>query len=143
MKPLISELQHLSALCSRVQAEMSRSGLDGMDGVSGLHQCILQSKQGFAEIERISGRLSQLLAEWENQRDHADPQSREETRLLISRSKKQALQLQELCAMRKLQLKQMMDCLQSAIGKLRTGKHYLNCIKPIKSNFPKFLDAHL
>jgi hypothetical protein len=142
MKLFISELQYLSELYSRMKAELSKSDVgSNINTDAELSRVILCNQELFARIEQMSSRLSQLSKEWENFREHMDAQPRKEICLFVQTVTKQAIQLKQLCADRAVKLEKFRDRLEETFCEIRKGTQYLNSVKPIKSNYPKFFDS--
>jgi flagellar biosynthesis/type III secretory pathway chaperone len=142
MKLFDSELQYLSELYSRLGAEFASLKKGSSPGKpSTIVDFALRNKELFARLEQVNARLHQLVKEWERFSPHLDPSAKKQAQQLISGVRKQALELSRLNQQRLAELEAFRAGLVGELEKLQRGNRYLDSVKPLKANFPKFLDS--
>jgi hypothetical protein len=105
-----------------------------------LVQSILKNCSCLNRIVQMNTRVIRLSEEWEKQSNQSDPQSRNEVSKLIEAAKAQAVRLQTLCSISSEKLENLRDDLGKSLEELGKGAQYLKSIKPVKNNYPKFID---
>lgn len=142
MKLFMSELQYVSELYNRLCTEISLQGENGgAANTAALAAVVLRNRELFSRVERMNGRLAQLAKDWDAFRGHLDPQARESIKSLASSVRKQGAQLVLLLQRRTRELEDGRRNLEKALKEIRQGVRYLACVKPTKTNYPKFVDS--
>ncbi len=138
-----SELQTLSELYSSLSAELSGLARDNRpESPSATTRCILRNQALFARLERMNSRLDELAAEWEKLSPKLDVAARKKTRQLAARVREQAVNLWALSEARSQEIEALRSRLESALAGIKDGTKYLESVKPLRNNFPKFIDSH-
>ena len=106
-----------------------------------LAQSILQNREYLSRIEAMNSRVLRLSEDWENCRANLDPESRDRIRTLAEAARAQAIRLQELCSIQAQKLQAARDKLGKNLEEIGKGAQYLKSVKPIKNNYPKFIDS--
>jgi hypothetical protein len=142
MKLFDSELQYLSELYQRLEQQLARTGTGAPreDGDS-LIRVLGENRELFSRIDQMNGRVQQMVGEWEKFRDHLDPQYRTQTQKLAAAVAQQGANLNRLLGERASRVEQIRFRLASELGELGRGSRYLQSVKPLKTNYPKFIDS--
>lgn len=142
MKNFASELQVISQLYQQVREEFVQrvSEIDAND-LRALVKSILRNRACLAKIEQMNSRVCQVSDEWKKCRSNLDPKSRLEIDGLVEAARGQAVQLYQFCDMQARKVQAVRDGLERNLAELGKGARYLKSIKPIKSNYPKFIDS--
>ena len=106
-----------------------------------LVKSILQNRDCLERITQMNSRVVQLSDTWVKRRNHLDPKSRSEAHDLVAAAKAQAVRLQELCRVRTEQLRRVRDDLGKNLAEIGKGSQFLKSIKPVRNNYPKFVDS--
>ncbi len=142
MKMFDSELQYFSELYSRLSSEFASLSKSGQAGDSSATvACILRNEDLFARLEQMNSRLLQLATEWEQLSPQLDSASRRQTQQLAGKVREQALSLASLCEERILEIETLRGKLGWELGNIKKGARYLESVKPLKTNYPKFIDS--
>jgi len=138
----MSELQYVSELYNRLCTELSSQGENGAAAdVATLTAAVLRNRELLSRVERMNGRLAQLAKDWDAFRGHLDPRSRESIKSLASSVRNQGAQLVLLLERRSRDLEDGRRNVEKALKGIRQGVRYLACVKPTKTNYPKFIDS--
>jgi hypothetical protein len=106
-----------------------------------LIKSILQNRDCLERITQMNSRVVQLSDTWVKCRNHLDPKSRSEVHDLVASAKAQAVRLQELCSVQTEQLRRVRDDLGKNLAEIGKGSQFLKSIKPVRNNYPKFVDS--
>jgi hypothetical protein len=106
-----------------------------------LIKSILQNRDCLERITQMNSRVMQLSDNWAKCRNHLDPESRSEACDLAAAAKAQAVRLQELCRVQTEKLQRVRDDLGKNLAEIGKGSQFLKSIKPVKNNYPKFVDS--
>jgi hypothetical protein len=137
-----SELQCLSELYSRLSTEFASLSSCGKPGdASATAGCILRNEDLFARLEQMNSRLLELAAKWEQLSPQLDPASRRQTQQLAGKVREQAVRLASLGEERIVELETLRGRLGWELGNIKMGARYLESVKPLKTNYPKFIDS--
>jgi archaellum component FlaC len=142
MKLFDSELQYLSELYSRLSAEFASLKQGSKPGKpSATVDFVLRNQELFARLEQMNARLHQLVKEWERFSPHLNPSSKKQAQQLIAKVREQALELTRLNQQRLTELEAFRAALVWELEELNRGNKYLDSVKPLKANYPKFIDS--
>lgn len=142
MKNLAREFQAISQAYEQVQQELVQilSAINA-ENPRALIKSILQNRACLAKIEQMDSRVHQLSDEWKKYRLTLDLKSRGEIDGLVEAAREQAIRLHQFCDIQVRKVQAGRDRLQTHLVELGKGAKYLKSIKPIKSNYPKFIDS--
>jgi len=143
MKLFDSEFHHLSELYERLEREVAKTAVDeSREGTDRLIGAILENRELFSRIGQMSARIHQLVGEWQDFRERLDPADRERTRKMAAALAGRASNLNRSLADRCALVEKKRGRLASELCELGRGSRYLQTVKPIKANYPKFIDSH-
>jgi hypothetical protein len=106
-----------------------------------LIESILRNRENLARIEQMNSRIMQLSDSCDTCRIDLDFKSQEEIRVLAQAAKAQAIRLKELCDIHVQKIQATRDRLVGRLAVIDRGSQFLKSIKPIKYNYPKFIDT--
>ncbi len=142
MNSLAEEFCEVFKLYIEVGDELARStALDGPQDSQKLVNLILQNRESLERIAQMNSRVMLLSDAWEKCRDHLDPDSREETGKLVEAARAQASRLQELCRIHTEKLRSVCADLGNSLAEIGKGSQFLKSLRPVKNNYPKFVDS--
>jgi len=142
MKLFDSELQYLSELYARLSAELENLGRSDKAGVPSIAvDSILRNRDLFSRIEQMNSRLLALAREWEKFGPHLDPETRKQTRQLADKVRNQALSLARAGEQRITEIETIRAKLEWELKEIAKGAQFLESVKPVKTNYPKFIDS--
>ncbi len=142
MKPFDSELQSLSEVYQHLGEELACSqkkdpaGTNLSNGGQMLADCEL-----LLRIEDTRIRVVHLAGEWEKLKQRLDPASRRGTQRIAEAVRKRAVEVTEVVARRVAELELRRAQLGRELDEIQKGERYLASVKPVKNNYPKFVDS--
>ncbi|MBN1571501.1 MAG: hypothetical protein JXA73_26935 [Acidobacteria bacterium] len=89
----------------------------------------------------MNSRVVQLSDSWGKCRNQLDPETRTEVQDLVAAARMQAIHLQELCSVWAQKLQRIHDELGTNLAEIGKGSQFLKSLKPLKNNYPKFVDS--
>ncbi len=139
---LVSKFRHMCKLY-RMLGEHLSEALNPADGTDAkvLVESVLRNRGCFAQIEQMNLQVLGLVDEWKKCRTHLQAKSRNEIQVLTAAAGEQAARLREICRIHTRTLDTACEGLQKESEEIRTGKQYLDSVKPVKGNYPKFVDS--
>ncbi len=140
MKLFLSELQYLSELYERLGRELA-NGVPDNAGSPATAGAVLQNQELVSRVGQLNGRVSHMAEEWAALRSRLDPALREKITSLAQKVQRQADRLSSLCEGYRCQLQTDIERITRDLNQLSRGQRYLECVKPAKANFPKFVDS--
>ncbi len=142
MSSLITEFQEVFQLYLRLGEKLAKIlNIGDSQNPQALAESILQNRDCLVRIEQMNLQILQLSSDWEKCRETLDSESRGEICKLAEAAKSQAIRLKELCNIHSEKLKIARDKLGKDLSEIGKGVQYLKTIKPVKNNYPKFVDS--
>jgi hypothetical protein len=141
MRNFVGEFGALSQAYHQLTEELSGTWNENSGDSQNLAGSILQSRGCLARIEQMNSRVLQLSQEWKKQRPNLDSKSRQQVDGLVDLARKQAIRLHDLCSSQTQKLNSAKEKLERDLAELGKGALYLKSVKPIKNNYPKFVDS--
>ncbi len=142
MKPFLAELRYLSELYHSLQAEFTGlAGKSQAGNVAALIDTTLRNRELLGRIEQMNARIAQLSSEWDIFSGHLDPSTRKEILDLAESVRHHGTQLLLLCNALLEHLEARRGTLERQLDQLRQGSRYLQSVKPLRNNYPKFVDS--
>jgi hypothetical protein len=142
MKDLITEFQDVFTLYLKLSEELTKVlNADDTQDPRVLVKSVLQNRHCLDRIAQMNSHVVHLSDSWKKCRAHLDPDSRKKIRDLTEAARAQAARLQELCCVQAQKLQTARDELGEKLGEMGKGARYLNSMKPVKHNYPKFIDS--
>jgi len=142
MKVFDSELQYLSELYTRLGMEFEAlKRVSGRGTPSATVDFVLRNRELFTRLEQMNVRLHQLVKEWGSYSPHLEPSARKHAQRLIAKVRQQAEELAVLNQQRLTEIDAFHATLAGELERLEKGSRYLQSVKPLKANYPKFIDS--
>jgi hypothetical protein len=142
MNTLASDFQNVFQLYLRLGQDLTRIlDSDDSNDPQALVHSILANRDCLARIEQMNSLVLQLSISWEKCRDDLDPASMNEVQALAQAVKAQAIHLKELCSIHAQKIQNARDKLCCQMAELEKADQHLKILKPIKNNYPKFIDS--
>jgi hypothetical protein len=138
----LSELQHLIDFYRDATETIANATchVDTKD-LGALANSIVQQRNCLAKIDQMGAQVSKLIDSWKAVEFNFDEKVRNDMQMAIATAKSEAVKLNNQCS----------DCVKkleaakesAGDGLEKVGKHhrYLNSMKPVKGNYPKFIDS--
>lgn len=111
------------------------------DDASALADSIIRNGRSLAGIEQMNSTVQALAVDWAAVRDMLDGKSRNEIERLLEAVRKQVIGLNDLCTAGVARLQAEKCSMQEGLKELGKGSQFLKSVKPVQSNFPKFIDS--
>ncbi len=142
MKDFAREFQAISQIYEQVREELIRmlSAIDA-NNPRALVKSILQNRACLAKIDQMDSKVHQLSDEWKKHRLTLDLKSRTGIDGIVDAAHGQAIRLHQFCDIQARKVQAGRDRLEKDLAELGKGARYLKSIKPVKSNYPKFIDS--
>ena len=142
MNNLATEFREVCGLYIKLGEELTRiMALADSENPQTYVKSILQNRDCLTRITQMNSRVIQLSATWEKSQNDLDPKSQSETRQLVATARMQANRLQELCGIQILKLQTIRGALERDLAELGKGSQFMKSLKPVKNNYPKFIDS--
>lgn len=142
MNMLAAEFQEVIQIYKRLGQDLSEIlYVPESQNCQTLIQSILSNRQCLLEIENMNSRIVPLSKKWISCRNNLDPKSREEISKLVETAKKEAMKLSQLCSANIEKIAKAKEEMSAGIKELGKGTQFLKSMKPIKNNYPKFIDS--
>jgi hypothetical protein len=142
MSAIVTEYKEVFQLYLRLGRELTKiMDIDDTKNPQVFVESILANRDYMTRIEQLNARVLQLSEDWEKYRSSIDPEMEEQIRELATAAKAQAVQLKELCSIHAQRLQIIRDKLEKDLAEIGKGAEYLKSVKPIKNNYPKFIDS--
>jgi hypothetical protein len=142
MANLNSDLKHLNELYFKLEDELnSVKNIAVKNDNAALTESVLRNRACLAQIEQLNSQAIQLSKQFEQSGSQLDPDRRKEAQNLISSLRERALRLSQTCGIIIQRLEAAKADIEKEFSKMQKGINYLNSIKPVKNNYPKFVDS--
>jgi hypothetical protein len=142
MNMLADEFQKVIQIYKKLGQDLSRTlCVPESRNCQTLIQSILSNRQCLSEIEKMNARIAPLSKKWIDCRANLDPKSREEISKLVETAKKEAMQLNQLCSANIEKIAKAKEDMRARLKEIDKGAQFLKSMKPIKNNYPKFIDS--
>jgi hypothetical protein len=142
MNVLATEYQDVFSLYLRLSQDLTEiMDENNSQNPQQLIESILRNRDSLSRIEQMNSRIVQLSDAFAQCRAELDLKSQEEIQNLAQAAKAQAIRLKELCSIHAQKIQATRDKLGRRISGIGKGSQFLNSIKPIKNNYPKFIDS--
>jgi hypothetical protein len=142
MHTLAAEYQDIFKLYLRLSQDLAKI-MEERDSQNPHYfvESILRNRDNLARIEQMNARVLQLSNNYEKCRADLDPESRDEIQNMAQAAKTQAIRLKELCSIHAQKIQATQDKVGDRLAEIAKGSQCLQSIKPIKNNYPKFIDS--
>lgn len=142
MQSLILDLSKLNEFYYGMKSELSTVlQTSGTKREQSLTDSILENRTRLVQIERMNAHITQLSEDLKRFRNEADPDTRQEVEALVSEAKSNAIQVHELCTQASEKIETNKNVLKKELEDIGKGKQFLKSSKPVKNNYPKFIDS--
>ena len=102
---------------------------------------VLRNRDRLVAIKQMNRHVLELKEQWEDCQVRLEKQLRDEVYTLVANAKEQAAKIQAILDNHMQALKSVRSGLSKESVQVGMGKRYLNSMKPVKGNYPKFVDS--
>ena len=142
MNALASEYQDVFRLYLRLGKDLAKiMDIDDKANPQDYVESILANRDCLMRIEQMNSRILRLSEAWKKCRATLDLESQDEIEELAGEARSQAVRLRELCGTHVQKLQKVRNKLADDLAEIGKGAEYLKSTKPIKNNYPKFIDS--
>jgi hypothetical protein len=142
MSTLAPKLQELTEFYRTMEVDLAKIlNVAETNDAEALIDSILKNHDCLAQIEHMRARVLQLTGEFKMDQSHLDLKSQNEIQTLAADAKERAIRLHELCAVAAPKIEAERNRLAQELQFMSKGSQYLKSVKPIKNNYPKFIDS--
>jgi hypothetical protein len=143
MNKFAEEFKDVLGLYARLTADLTRIADAGKaeEDPQAFVQSILDNRSCLTEIEQLNRRLNQLYGDWKNKEANFNGDIGDEIRGVIDDVRAQMRQLEEMCGFGVQKIGAWRKHLSDELATVGKGSRYLQMIKPVQENFPKFIDS--
>jgi len=143
METMLSDLKELDRLYREIDGEVlgipaSSKGND----TAALSDPVIRNRQLISRMEQMNARFAECAGQWLRRRDRVPREEREQVRMLAEEVRHRASRLHACCGDRTAQLEAGLVRLQQELGQVRNGARFLQSSRPVRANYPKFIDSH-
>jgi hypothetical protein len=142
MNNLLSEFQELIAQYHDASDALAKamSNVDSSD-VDAISKVILRQSDCLGKVDQMNDRVSRLCNSWKTLESQCDQETRKKTLAAKASAKVEAAKLNELCAKCIKLLETARNKQGEELENIGKRKQYLQAMKPVKGNYPKFIDT--
>jgi hypothetical protein len=142
MNALAAEYQEVFQLYLKLGRELAKIlEVDYAKHPNAYVESILENREHLTRIEQMNAQVMRLSEDWEKHRMDMDPEGQNGVREIAGAAKEQAVRLKELCSIHAQRLQTVRDKLGKELAEIGKGAEYLKSVKPIRNNYPKFIDS--
>jgi hypothetical protein len=142
MKLFFSELEYLRELYGRLEGEITAaqqhaSELDAAE----LAEAVLKNRDLLRRIDQMNSRVLQLVEEWQTFKLSIREEQRTEIQNLAQSVSRKGWELHASCTRALTSLSARVRKLQEELSEVGRGNRFLDSVKPVRGNYPKFVDS--
>ncbi len=141
MRDLASEFQNLSRTYHQLEQELAGIPLNDLNDTGTYLESIFRNRDCLVRMEQTNSRALRLSVELKECRSVLDPKAKAEIELITEELRLGAIRLKDLCATHAEKIRNAQENLIKSRAELGKGSRYLQSIKPVKNNYPKFIDS--
>jgi hypothetical protein len=142
MHNLALEFREVFNLYIKLGEELARiMDVDDTKDPQALIRSVLQNRDCLDRIAQMNTRVINLSDAWEKCRSQLDPKSRSDICDSAAAARDQAVRLQQLCSAQTEKLRMVHNEVGKKLAEIGKGSQLLKSIKPVKNNYPKFVDS--
>jgi hypothetical protein len=143
MNKLAEEFRDVLGLYVKLTADLTRIADAGKseEDPQALIQSILDNRSCLTEIQQLNKRLAQLYGAWKDNEENFGLADDDEIRDVVDDVRAQMRQLEELCGFGVKSVEARRKQLSKELMYVGKGSRYLEMLKPVKENHPKFIDS--
>lgn len=104
---------------------------------------VLLNREYLNRIEQMNARVLQLSSDWQKDGAFLDPGIRDQAEYFIAAARAQALRLKEICDVHAQKLQRARARVLKEMAEIGKGTRLLKSLKPVKTNYPKFIDSRI
>ena len=102
---------------------------------------VLTHRECFNRIEQMNEKVRRISADWQKSISLEDAASQDRARHFIAAAKAEALRLKEICDAHADKLSTARARILNDLQNIGKGSRLLHSLRPVKSNYPKFIDS--
>jgi len=142
MKLFFSELEYLSELYGRLETEIAAGGRCASEqDAAQLAETVLRNRDLLHRIEEMNSRVAQLVEEWLAFKLSIGEEQRSEIQHLAHAVARKGWALHARCTEALDALSVRAKRLQEELAEVGRGSRFLDSVRPIRTNYPKFVDS--
>ena len=138
---IAEEFEQLHKTYAALVEELGKAFETSNGGQSDAAASVLRNRECLSRIEQMHEKVRQVSAAWQKLRAHLDPQCQNQAEHFIEAAKADVLRLKQICGVHTQKLIALQTRILSDIGNIGKGARLLHSLKPIKNNYPKFIDS--
>jgi hypothetical protein len=138
---IAAELEELRKTYAAITEELGKAfGAVSAEKIEAAARAVLVNRECLSRIEQLSARVFQISAAWQKYAQ-MDPGSEDEANHSIAAAKVEALRLKEICDAHIQKLITIRTRILRDMADLSKGTRLLQSLRPVKGNYPKFIDS--
>jgi hypothetical protein len=141
MRNFASEFQTVSRLYLELGDELAGIQSEDSNNSRTYLESILRKRDCLAKLEQTNSRALQLSSEWKECRSKLSTKAQNEIEVTAKELRVSAIRLNQLCVTHAQKIQSARTELAKSRAELGKGSRYLKSIKPVKNNYPKFIDS--
>ena len=103
---------------------------------------VFAQRECLGRIQQLNARVLEISAAWEKERALLDPEKQAEARYFISAARSEVLRLKGICDVHAQKLAALRTRILNDMADIVKGSRLLDSLKPVKHNYPKFIDSN-
>jgi hypothetical protein len=142
MQALLAELRSLDELYGRLKNALTALGNSlQSQNLAALTDATLRYRDLFMQLGQMNARADRIAQHWNNSAGSMEPAIKEQILSLAAKVKEEGTQVSILCTKLHQQLQHNRGAYEKRLDEVRKGRSYLHSARPLKTNYPKFLDS--
>ncbi len=142
MNDTLAEFQKLIRQYHDASEALAKASLvHDVSDIGAFAKAILQQRDRLAGIDQLSGRIIRFCDSIRSNEIQLDSQSRKQALAAMAAAKEEAAKLNELCENCAKMLETSKNKRGKQLGDIGKRRQYLKAMKPVKGNYPKFIDS--
>ena len=143
MNKLNEEFRDILGSYVKLTADLNRIADSGnsQNDPQALTQSILDNHSCLTEIQQLNKRMTELYGVWKDKEKNFELSAGDEIRGVVDDIREQMRQLEKLCGFETEKIEDRRKQLVDELEKVGKGSRYLKLLKPVRENYPQFIDS--
>jgi len=142
MQALLADLRSLDELYGHLKNAMTVLGNSShSQDLAALTDATLRYRDLFVQLGQMNAKADGIARDWNNSAVSMQPAIKEQILSLAAKVREEGTQVSILCTKLHQQLQINRAAYEKRLDEVRKGRNYLHSARPLKANYPKFLDS--
>jgi hypothetical protein len=139
---IAAQFEELQRTYAALAEKLGRAfGIGSVENTEATAASVLMNREYLSRIEQMNTRVFQITAAWQKDRALLDPEIQDKIGYFIAAALAEALRLKEICDAHAQRLRTLRTRILKDMADLGKGARLLHSLRPVKGNYPKFIDS--